>query len=558
VAPARGRDGFAPVTPASLEGDQAGTVPLLVPGPHRAVARAAAVVGAATLASRILGFARDLVVARAFGAGPVTDAFFVAFRLPNLLRRLVAEGALSSAFIPVFTDYLTTRPRREAHEVFRKVTGAMLVMLGSLSLLGALAAPGIVRVMAPGFFADPALGALTVRLTRVMFPYLFPVGLAALAMGILNAHRHFLLPALSPTALSVGIIAGALWLAPRLAEPAMGLAVGVLVGGAGQLLIQVPALVARGTIGPPALDFRHPAVRRIATLMGPVLVGQSALQVGTLINTIIASFLAGGSVSYLYYADRLVEFPLGIFGIAVATAVLPTLSEQAARRDSRALRETVSFALRLATFVSLPAAIGLLVLSQPIVRVLYQHGRFGSAETAGTAAALAVYAAGLVGFTISKIGAQAFYALGDTRTPVAVSIAGMALNCALAAALARPLGHVGLALATSVSAVASGFALAGLLRRRLPGPPVPGARAAWVRIVAVSTGLGVLLFGIGHLAPAPAGRLTEGVWLASVIILAAGGYLTTHVLLRSDEARLATDFLGRRWRRSSLRRPEPR
>jgi putative peptidoglycan lipid II flippase len=530
--------------------------PAVVPvgAANRAVARAAAVVGAATLASRVLGFVRDLVVARAFGAGPLTDAFFVAFRLPNLLRRLVAEGALSSAFIPVFTEYVTTRRREDTREMLRAVIGDMALLLGGLSVLGVLGAPLVVRMMAPGFFGDPVLGALTVRLTRLMFPYLFLVGLAAMAMGILNAHRHFLLPALSPVALNVGIIGAALWLAPHLDEPVTGLAIGVLVGGAGQVLLQLPALARHGVPVRPALALRHPAVRRIVGLMAPVAVGQSATQVGTLINTVIASFLSAGSVSYLYYADRLVEFPLGIFGIAIATAVLPTLSEQAARRDTRAVRETLSFALRLAAFVSLPAAVGLLVLREPIVRVLYEHGRFGPAETAGTAAALAMYALGLVGFTGAKIGAQAFYALGDTRTPMRVSVGAVALNCALAAALAGPLGHAGLALATSVAATGHATLLVILLRQRLGGEPIPHARHAWLRIVAVSAALAAGLAALVWLWPPPVGAVAEGTWLAIVIAGAGGGYLVAHRALGSDEARLATDMLGRRWRRSSLRR----
>ena len=270
-----------------------------VSGARRAVARAAVVVSSATLASRILGFLRDLVVARAFGAGVATDAFFVAFRLPNLLRRLVAEGALSSAFVPVFTEYVSTRSRAETLRMLRAVTGVMFLLLGAITLLGVLAAPWLVRIMAPGFFANPAAGELTVRLTRLMFPYLLLVGLAALVMGILNAHRHFLLPALAPVALNVGIILGALVLSPRLAEPVVGLALGVLLGGLGQLLLQVPWLWTRGLLAPPRLALGHPAVRRVLGLMAPVIVGQSAVHIGTVINTIIASFLAKGSISYL-------------------------------------------------------------------------------------------------------------------------------------------------------------------------------------------------------------------------------------------------------------------
>ncbi|MBI4011154.1 MAG: murein biosynthesis integral membrane protein MurJ [Candidatus Rokubacteria bacterium] len=513
------------------------------------VVRAAAVVSAATLASRILGFVRDLLVAQVFGAGPATDAFFVAFRLPNLLRRLVAEGALSAAFIPVFTEYLTTRPRAELTRMFRAVSGVVLAILAGLTVVGVLAAPLLVRVMAPGFFADSTTGSLTVRLTRVMFPYLFFVGLGALAMGMLNAHRHFVTPALAPVMLNLAIIGAVFGVVPHLAEPVFGLAVGVLVGGFGQLVIQLPALSRRGLLVAPALDRHHPAVARVVRLMTPVALGQSATQLNILVDTIIASFLVGGSVSYLYYADRLVEFPLGVFGIAIATAVLPTLSEQAATGDPQALRATLSFALRLAAFISLPAAVGLLVLREPLVRVLYQRGEFGPVETAQTAWAVGFYACGLVGFASVKIGAQAFYALGDTRTPVKVAVAAMVLNSVLAVALALPLRHGGLALATSCSATANALSLAWLLRRRLGPAAASAARAArqgWSRIAAASGVLTAALVLGGWLRPPPPGRVGEAVWLGAMIAGGALVYLLAHLALGSEEVRLARRALGRR------------
>jgi len=520
---------------------------------RRGVVRAAAVVGAATLASRILGFLRDLVVAQAFGAGPATDAFFVAFRLPNLLRRLVAEGALSSAFIPVFTEYLTTRSRAELIRMFRAVAGAMIVVLAVLTVAGVLGAPLLVRVMAPGFFADPATGTLTVRLTRLMFPYLLFVGLGALAMGMLNAHRHFVTPALAPVMLNLAIIGAVFGVVPHLAEPVFGLAVGVLVGGLGQLAIQLPALARRGLLVVPALDRHHPAVARIVRLMTPVALGQSATQLNILVDTVIASFLVGGSVSYLYYADRLVEFPLGVFGIAIATAVLPTLSEQAASRNPAALRATLSFAQRLAAFICLPAAVGLLLLREPLVRVLYQRGEFGPLETAQTAWALGFYALGLVGFASVKIGAQAFYALGDTRTPVKIAVGAMVLNSVLAVALAFPLRHGGLALATSCSATANALALAWLLRRRLgeiAEPPLPYARAGWTRILAASGALAAALLLAGRLWPPPGGRLAEALWLGGMIVGGALVYVLAHVALGSEEVVLARRALRRRFGRA--------
>jgi putative peptidoglycan lipid II flippase len=292
--------------------------------------------------------------------------------------------------------------------------------------------------------------------------------------------------------------------------------------------------------------------------MAPVVVGQSATHIGTVVNTIIASFLAKGSVSYLYYADRLVEFPLGVFGVAIATAVLPTLSEQAARRDKQGLRETLSFSLRLATFVSVPAAVGLFVLSEPIVRALYERGRFGPAETAGTAAAVAMYALGIVGSTTAKISAQAFFALGDTRTPVKVAVGVMVLNCAMAAILARPLGHVGLALAIAVASTVNAIALTILLRRRLPGRPIPGARRGWLRTTGVSAGLALLLGAVCYVWPPPPSRFAEAVWLASVIVGSTAAYVGCHAALGAEEVRLAWNAIARRRSRSSLRHKEMR
>jgi putative peptidoglycan lipid II flippase len=544
--------------PISVDDTESPPPPPAAPAARRAVARAAAVVSVATLASRVLGFLRDVVIARAFGAGAATDAFFVAFRLPNLLRRLVAEGALSAAFIPIFTEHVTTRPRAETVGMLRAVTGMMLLLLGGLSVLGVLAAPWFVRLMAPGFFTDPAVGQLTVRMTRLMFPYLFLVGLTALAMGVLNAHRHFLLPAMSPIALNVGIILGALVIAPRLPEPVVGLAVGVLLGGLGQLALQVPWLAKHRLLPTPRVNFRHPAVRRVLRLMTPVVVGQSATHIGTVINTIIASFLAKGSVSYLYYADRLIEFPLGVFGVSVATAVLPTLSEQAARRDKAALRETVSFALRLVTFVSIPAAVGLFVLSEPIVRVLYERGHFGPTQTTGTAAAVAMYSLGIVGSSIAKILAQAFFSMGDTRTPVRVSVCAMAFNCTLAFLLAPVLAHVGLALAIAAASTLNAVVLMVIIRRRLPGPPIPGARRAWFRVSAVSAGLCALLALVSRFAPPPAGRVHEAAWVAAVVVGSTAAYVAANAALGSEELRLAWSALGGRWRRTSLRRRKRR
>ncbi|HET8578902.1 MAG TPA: murein biosynthesis integral membrane protein MurJ, partial [Methylomirabilota bacterium] len=321
-------------------------------GVQRGVVSAVGTIGLATLASRLLGFARDMVVARAFGAGPVTDAFFVAFRIPNLLRRLLAEGALSTAIIPVFSETLARGGRESFGRTARAVSGAALVALCAVSALGMLLAPWIVAIMAPGWMADVGLYQLAVRLTRLMFPYLVLVGLAALAMGALNAHHRFFTAALGPAVVNVGMIAGVFLLAGHVSPPILSLAVGVLVGGVGQLLVQVPELRRLGVPMRPSTEWRHPAVAEVAHRLWPAVFALAAVQVTVVVNTLLASLLRTGTVSYLYYADRVMEFPLGVFGIALATAVLPSMSAQAARGETEALRVTLRFALRLSAFIA--------------------------------------------------------------------------------------------------------------------------------------------------------------------------------------------------------------
>jgi len=431
------------------------------------VVQAVGAIGLATLGSRILGYARDIVVARAFGAGPITDAFFVAFRIPNLLRRLLAEGALSTAIIPVFSETLARGGSASFGRMLRAVAGAGLVILCAVSALGMVLAPFIVTIMAPGWKSDSALFDLAVTLTRVMFPYLLLVGLAALAMGALNAHHRFFTAALAPAVLNVAMIVAALGLAGRMSPPVMALAVGVLIGGLGQFLVQLPELRRLGVPLFPALDWSHPAVRQIAGRLWPAVFSLAAVQVTVIVNTLLASLLRGGTVSYLYYADRVMEFPLGVFGIALATAVLPGMSAQAARGEHEILRATLAFALRLSAFIAVPAAVGLAVLGGPIVRLLFQRGEFGAPEALYTAQALVGYAVGLPAFSATRIAAQTFYALGDTRTPVIVGFASVTANAIFAVALMWPLEHVGLALASSLSSYVNLFGLAWLLRRRL-------------------------------------------------------------------------------------------
>jgi putative peptidoglycan lipid II flippase len=437
------------------------------PGIERQVVGALGSIGSATLASRVLGFVRDMVVALAFGAGPVTDAFVVAYRIPNILRRLLAEGALSTAVVPVFTDYAATRPRPELVRLLRATLGAALVVLAATTLVGIVAAPWLLRVIAPGFASDPAQASLAVLLTRVMFPYLVLVGLSALAMGALNAENRFFTSALGPAISNVGMIAGVLLLSRHVDPPILALALGVLAGGVGQLLVQAPELARAGLLVGPSWEPRHPAMARVARLLAPAVFGLAAVQVMVFVNTLLASLLPAGSISFLYYADRVMEFPLGIFGIALASAALPAMSRQAAAGDTRALAGTLNFALRLAAYICVPATVGLLVLRTPITRVLFERGQFSAVDTTATAQALTGYAIGLVGFAAARISAQAFYAVGRPGIAVRLGVVAVLANVVAAIALMwLNVGHPGLAYASSFGAYVNLLGLLWAARRR--------------------------------------------------------------------------------------------
>ncbi|HEX9157469.1 MAG TPA: murein biosynthesis integral membrane protein MurJ [Syntrophales bacterium] len=433
---------------------------------HR-VARAAGVVGLATMLSRVFGFIRDVIVARFFGAGLATDAFFVAFRIPNLLRRLFAEGSLTIAFVPVFTEYLKTKSREDAFELARVAFTLLSVILVVISLAGVIFSPAIVTVMAPGFRATPDKYALTVLLTRIMFPYIFFISLVALCMGILNSLRHFATPALSPVILNLCMIGAALFLRDYFAEPILALAVGVMIGGLLQLAVQLPVLFKLGVVLRPNFHFGHTGVRRIGALMLPAAFGAAVYQINIFISTLLASFLPEGSVSFLYYADRIVELPLGIFGIAIGTAALPSFSDQVARGHYEEMKKTISFSLRLMLFITIPAMIGIIALREPIISVLFQRGQFDPISSVLTAQALFWYTVGLWAFSTIRVVVAAFYALQDTKTPVRIAVVALIVNTVCSVALMFPMKHSGLALATSIASAVNVLTLGWLLRKRI-------------------------------------------------------------------------------------------
>jgi len=429
------------------------------------VVKAAGVVGTATLLSRILGFIRDAVIAWYFGAGFSSDAFIAAFRIPNLLRRLFAEGSMSSAFIPVFTDLIVNNGRCEAFNMARSAFRLLSLILIFIAVGGILLSPLIVRFIAPGFGTEKLL--LTVALTRLMFPYIIFIGMVALCMGILNVLGNFATPALAPALLNIAIIGSVLFIAPSLPTPVIGLALGVLIGGALQLALQLPALVRKGFRFWEKARLMHPGLKRVGVLIPPVILGGAVYQINIVVGTLLGSLLPEGSVTYLYFADRLVQFPLGIFAIAAATAVLPSLSRQAAARQIYELRNTFALALRLVFFISIPAMVGLVVLREPIVALLFQRGEFDPVATQLTARALLYYALGLWAFSAVKIVTATFFALQDTRTPVIIAVISIAANIVLGVVLMKPLGHGGLALATSLASILNLVLLVRALRIKL-------------------------------------------------------------------------------------------
>jgi putative peptidoglycan lipid II flippase len=457
---------------------------------NRQIVRAAGLVGSLTLLSRIAGLVRDAVVGYYFGTGQAADAFFVAFRVPNLLRRWVAEGAISVAFVPVFTDYLTNRTRAEAVEAASVLATFMAAGLAVLTAGGVLFAPLLTNLFAPGFTDDPTKFALTVTLTRLIFPYVFLISLVALAAGMLNSLRHFAAPAMSPVLLNLSVIAAAMFLCPRLNVPVEGLAYGVVLGGILQLGLQIVPLLRLGVRIVPRWRPRHEVVRRTLTLMAPVAFGAGVYQINIMVSSVLASLLPSGSVSFLWYADRVFQFPLGIFAVALGTAALPSFSAQAARGAYDELRRSLTFSMRLTSFIALPATVGIMTLATPITTVLFQRGAFGVDQAASTAQALSAFAAGLWSVSMVRLMVPAFYAMGQPRAPVISAVAAVVANCGFSLLLMGPvagggshfaraiaalsqrlallnLRHAGLALATSLSATVNLILLAVLLRRRL-------------------------------------------------------------------------------------------
>jgi len=495
--------------------------------------RSTAIVSGMTLISRVLGYLRDMVLAVTFGAGATTDAFFVAFRIPNFFRRLFAEGAFSQAFVPVFAEYRQKRGLAALRDLLDHTAGMLLVVLTLVTLVGVLTAPWLIWVFAPGLAQADGRQDLAAQMLRVTFPYLLFISLTAMAAGILNSIGRFAVPAFTPVFLNLALIAAALWGAPLFPEPVVALAWGVFLAGVLQLAFQIPFLIRAGLMPRPRFCRAHAGVRKITRLMLPAIL---VVQINLLVDTVIASFLVAGSISWLYFGDRFVELPLALFGIAIATVILPRLSGEHARADSAAYGRTLDWALRLALLASLPAAAGLIVLAVPILAALIQYSAFTEHDTRMAAMALAAYALGLPAFILIKVLAPGFFARQDTRTPVRIAVIAMLANMGLNVAFVLPWylygvpgAHAGLALATSASAyLNAGLLYRGLRREGIyqPGPVLPRFRVGLGLALVVMIGVLVLLAPEwGQWSDWPATR--RGMVLLGLVGAGAGGFLAT-------------------------------
>lgn len=517
------------------------------------VVKAAGIVGAATMISRVLGLVRDMVIAAFFGASWMTDAFWIAFRIPNMLRRLLGEGSLTISFVPVFTEYLEKKSKDEAIELAQNVFTILSIILAVVSVLGILFSPVIVGILAPGFFPDPHKFRLTVFLNQLMFPYIFFIALVALCMGILNSFRHFTAPALSPVMLNIAMIAAAFVLRPFFSEPITSLAIGVLIGGILQLAMQWPFLLKFGFKLKFRFNLRHPGIIQIGRLILPSILGAGVTTINVaIVGMILASLLPSGSVTYLFYADRIMELPLGIFAIAIGTAALPSFSKHVATGQMDELKSGIAFSLRLMLFVTIPATIALMELNLPIISVLFQRGAFDARAAQLTGQALFCYALGLWAFSVLRVFVSSFYSLQDSKWPLKAAIITLIVNVLAGLILMYPLKHNGIALAGSISAMVNVMVLAFVLRNKI-GTYLN--RAFFTAILKIILSALIMLAAIGLINfvmpwDTYAGFQSRLIFLLTAIFVGAGTYFLCAYLLKIPEMHSIVNILKKRLNRS--------
>jgi putative peptidoglycan lipid II flippase len=502
---------------------------------HRHLIKSASLISILTTISRVFGYIRDSRIAFLLGAGTAADAYTTAYRIPNLLRRLVGEGAVSAAFIPVFARYLAEDKKQDAWEFANTMLTLITLFLTAFTVVGIVFSPLIVRLFASGFGDTPGKIELTAALNRIMFPYIFLISMAALAMGILNSFHRFGPPAFAPVLLNLTVIVFS-FLGSLFGDVTRTLAVGVVAGGVLQLAVQIPSLLETGWRLRVKIDFAHPGVQQVAKLIVPIIFGVGIVQINVLVDTQFASYLQEGSVTALYIADRVMELVLGVYAVAVSTVILPLLSRQAALRQMDELKTTLNFAARMILFITLPATVGLIILRREIIEVLFQHGDFDAASTALTAWALPFFAVGLCAFSMVKIIVPAFYALHDTRTPVKIAFVAMFLNIGLNIVFLAPLQNGGPALATSVSAFFNSFSLLLIFYRRYGPFGVWGIAHSVVKFGIASLALGAVAYVCIHWPGFYTGRITQkAAALGGTILAATTTYFATASVLRTRE-----------------------
>ena len=488
--------------------------------------KALATVSGMTLISRVLGFIRDAIIARAFGAGLASDAFFVAFRIPNLLRRLFAEGAFSQAFVPILADYKNARGEADAHDLINRVASALSLVLIAVSILGVLIAPLIIYVSAPGFVSDPDKFALTVAMLRITFPYIFFISLTAFAGAVLNTWSRFAVPAFTPSLLNVSFIISVLYFAPYFDPSVMVLAWAVFVGGVLQLAFQWPALAKLGLVPRWRSPWRDEGVRRVLKLMAPALFGVSVAQISLVLNTIFASFLETGSVSWLYYADRLMEFPTGLLGAALGTILLPSLAKTYSDKDNAAFSRLLDWGLRITLLLAIPAAVALALLAVPLISTLFQHGAFSARDLEMTRQALLAYSVGLVGLILVKVLAPGFYARQNVTTPVRIALVTLVATQLMNLVFVGPFAHAGLALSIGIAACLNAALLFWKLRAGGTYRPGPGwwGFAIKLSIALAAMVLVLIIFNRTDAWWVAARAMDRVAWLAFLVIAGAGSY----------------------------------
>jgi len=489
----------------------------------KALLQSIATFGSLTLVSRVLGLVRDIVIGTVFGSSAATDAFFVAFKIPNFMRRLFAEGAFSQAFVPVLTEYKETRAEDEVRRLVAETAGALGLVLLLVTALGVVFAPWVVRLFAPGFMEDPARFELAVTMLRWTFSYLLFISLTACVGGVLNTYGRFGPPAFAPVLLNLIMIAAALWGAQHAAQPILALAVGVFLAGIAQFLLLLPYLAGLRMLSWPRVNLGAPGVRRILRLMGPAVFGSSVAQINLLLDTVLASFLMTGSVSWLYFSDRLVEFPLGIFGVALGTVILPRLASEHATANPAQFARTLDWALRWVLLISVPATVGLLMLALPMLSTLFLHGAFKQQDALAASMSLSTYGLGLAGFMLVRVLAPGYFARQDTRTPVRFAVISMLVNMLLSVIVVLALrqtgvGHAALALATAIAATLNAFLLLMGLRKL----GVYRAEAGWARL-ARQVGVATLAMAAVLYWPATQSEL----WLDGGLWFRVGALLAT-------------------------------